>query len=166
VRVPATQLIGEKNGGFKIALARLDHGRLGVAVQALGIAEAAYHEALKYSKERQQFNRPISEFQAIAFKLADMKTRSDAARWLVYHAFTLADEQKRFSREAAEAKLFASETANWVANEAVQIHGGYGYMREYPVERYFRDARITEIYEGTSEVQRIVISRAVLREDR
>lgn len=165
-RIPAGQLVGEKNGGFKIALARLDHGRLGVAAQALGIAEAAFTEAVKYSKERKQFGRPICEFQAIAFKLADMRTRIDAAQCLTYHAFSLADQGKRFSREAAEAKLFASETANWVANEAVQIHGGYGYMREYAVERYFRDARITEIYEGTSEVQRIVISRDVLREDR
>ncbi len=165
-RVPAGHIIGEKNGGFKIALARLDHGRLGVAAQALGIAEAAFAEAVKYSKERRQFNRPICEFQAIAFKLADMRTRIDAARWLTYRAFSLASERRRYSRTAAEAKLFASETANWVANEAVQIHGGYGYMREYAVERYFRDARITEIYEGTSEVQRIVISRAVLREDK
>ncbi len=165
-RVPAAQLIGEKNGGFKIALARLDHGRLGVAAQAVGIAEAAFAEAVKYSKERRQFNQPICEFQAIAFKLADMRTRIDAARCLTYRAFALAEAGRRFSREAAEAKLFASEAANWVANEAVQIHGGYGYMREYPVERYFRDARITAIYEGTSEVQRIVISRAVLRGDK
>ncbi len=164
VRVPAKNMIGEKNQGFKIALARLDHGRLGVSAQSIGIAEAALTEAVKYSKERKQFNRPISEFQAIAFKLADMRTRLDAARWLTYRAFSLAATGKDFAREAAEAKLFASETANWVANEALQIHGGYGYMKEYAVERYFRDARVTEIYEGSSEVQRIVISRAVLRE--
>jgi len=164
-RVPADHLLGEKNDGFQIALSRLDHGRLGVAAQSLGIAEAALAEAVQYSKERKQFNRPISEFQAIAFKLADMKTRIDAARWLTYHALAKAEKGETFSRQAAEAKLFASETANWVANEAVQIHGGYGYMKEYAVERYFRDARVTEIYEGTSEVQRIVISRAVLKEN-
>ena len=165
VRVPAENIIGLKNEAFKIALARLDHGRLGVAAQSLGIAEAAYTEAVKYSQEREQFNQPICNFQAVAFKLADMRTRIDAARWLTYHALTTAENGKPFSRQAAEAKLFASETANWVANEAVQIHGGYGYMKEYAVERYFRDARVTEIYEGTSEVQRIVISRAILREE-
>jgi len=163
-RVPAGNLVGVKNEGYKIALARLDHGRLGVAAQALGIAEEAFAEAVKYSKEREQFNRPICEFQAIAFKLADMKTRIDAARWLTYRAFSLAEKGQPFCREAAEAKLWASETANWVTNQAVQIHGGYGYMKEYAVERYFRDARVTEIYEGTSEVQRIVISRAILGE--
>jgi len=137
-----------------------------VAAQSVGIAEAAYAEALKYSKERRQFNRPIADFQAVSFKLADMRTRIDAARWLTYRAFSKAEKGERFSLEAAEAKLFASEMVNFVANEAVQIHGGYGYMKEYPVERYFRDARVTEIYEGTSEVQRIVISRQILREDR
>ncbi len=162
-KVPVANLVGEANGGFKIALERLDHGRLGVAAQALGIAEAAFAESVKYSQERKQFNRPIADFQAIAFKLADMRTRIDAARYLTYQAFARAERGERFSRHAAEAKLFASETANWVANEAVQIHGGYGYMKEYAVERYFRDARITEIYEGTSEVQRIVIARNVLR---
>jgi alkylation response protein AidB-like acyl-CoA dehydrogenase len=165
VRIPVGNMLGQENDGYKIALARLDHGRLGVAAQSVGIAEAAYAEALKYSKERKQFNRPISDFQAIAFKLADMRTRIDAARWLTYRAFSRAEKGERFSLEAAEAKLFASETANFVANEAVQIHGGYGYMKEYAVERYFRDARVTEIYEGTSEVQRIVISRHILRED-
>ena len=165
MRVPAGQLIGQKNEGFKVALARLDHGRLGVAAQSLGIAEAAFAEAVKYSKERRQFNRPICEFQAIAFKLADMRVRIDAARALMYCAVSKAQKGQPFSRQAAEAKLFASETANWVANEAVQIHGGYGYMKEYAVERYFRDARVTELYEGTSEIQRVVISRAVLRED-
>jgi len=166
VRVPAANLVGKKNEGFRVALAQLDYGRLGVAAQSLGIAEAAFAEAVKYSRERQQFGRPICEFQAIAFKLADMRTRIDAARGLLYTALGKAEKGQPFSREAAEAKLFASEAANWVANEAVQIHGGYGYMKEYAVERYFRDARVTELYEGTSEIQRLVISRAVLREER
>jgi len=162
VRVPKANRLGEEGAGFKIALAQLDHGRLGVAVQALGIGEAAFAAARDYAKERRQFGRPISEFQAIGFKLADMRVKLDAARLLINRAYRLMAAGERFTTAAAEAKLFASEAANWVANEAVQIHGGYGYMKEYPVERYFRDARITEIYEGTSEAQRIVISRAVL----
>jgi alkylation response protein AidB-like acyl-CoA dehydrogenase len=161
-RVPQANRLSNEGEGFKIALARLDHGRMGVAVQALGIGEAAFAAARKYAKERAQFGRPIAEFQGISFKLADMRMRLDAARLLIDRAFRMEEAGERFSVQAAEAKLFASETANWVADEAVQIHGGYGYMREYPVERYFRDARITEIYEGTSEAQRIVISRAVL----
>lgn len=162
-RIPAVNMVGEENRGFPIALAILDSGRIGVAAQAVGIAQAALDEALKYSQERQQFNRPISEFQAIQFKLADMSTRVEAARLLTYRAAYLKDKEgSRPSREVATAKLFASEAANWCANEALQIHGGYGYIKEYPVERYFRDARITEIYEGTSEAQRMVIARALL----
>lgn len=162
-RIPAVNMVGEENRGFPIALAILDSGRIGVAAQAVGIAQAALDEALKYSQERQQFNRPISEFQAIQFKLADMSTRVEAARLLTYRAAYLKDQEgSRPSREVATAKLFASEAANWCANEALQIHGGYGYIKEYPVERYFRDARITEIYEGTSEAQRMVIARALL----
>jgi len=165
VRVPKANRLGAEGQGFKIALSQLDYGRLGVAVQSLGIGEAAFAEARKYAKVRHQFGQPIAQFQAIAFKLADMKVKLDAARLLIDRAARKCMAGERFTLEAAEAKLFASEAANWVANEAVQIHGGYGYMKEYPVERYFRDARITEIYEGTSEAQRIVISRAILAED-
>jgi alkylation response protein AidB-like acyl-CoA dehydrogenase len=162
-KVPKANLLGEENHGFKIALSLLDNGRVGVAAQALGIAQAAYDEALSYAKERKQFGQQIANFQAIQFKLADMALRIDAARLLTYRAAVLKDKG-RYSRQISMAKLFASETANWVANEAVQIHGGYGYVKEYPVERYFRDARVTEIYEGTSEAQRIVISRDILKD--
>jgi hypothetical protein len=162
VRVPKTNRLGEEGQGLKIALSQLDYGRLGVAVQALGIGEAAFAEALKYSKERKQFGHPLCDFQAIQFKLADMRMKLDASRLMIDRAFRELMAGRRFTMPAAEAKLFASESANWVANEALQIHGGYGYMKEYPVERYFRDARITELYEGTSEAQRIVISRTIL----
>lgn len=164
-RVPKANRLGEEGEGIKIALTILDHGRMGVAAQAIGIGEAAFAEALKYSKERKQFGRTISEFQAIAFKLADMRMKLDASRLLLDRAVRIMMSGKRFSMQASEAKLFASEAGNWVANEAVQIHGGYGYIKEYPVERYFRDVRITELYEGTSEAQRIVISRAILKDD-
>jgi len=157
-RVPKTNLIGELNKGFKIALSLLDNGRIAVAAQAVGIAQAAYEEAFRYAHERQQFGQPLANFQAIQFKLADMAMKIDAARLLVYRAAVLKDK-RRVSKEASMAKLFASETANWVANQALQIHGGYGYVKEYAVERYFRDARVTEIYEGTSEAQRMVIFR-------
>jgi alkylation response protein AidB-like acyl-CoA dehydrogenase len=163
-RVPKANLIGEENSGFKIALSLLDNGRIGVASQALGIAQEAFDEALKYSKERKQFGRPICDFQAIQFKLADMAMRIDCARLMTYRAAVLRDAGGRCSKEISMAKLYASETANYVANQAVQIHGGYGYVKEYPVERYFRDARVTEIYEGTSEAQRIVISRDLLKD--
>jgi acyl-CoA dehydrogenase len=162
VRVPKSNRLGEEGQGFKIALSQLDYGRIGVAIQALGIGESAYEEALKYSKQRHQFGKPICEFQAVAFKLADMRMKLDATRLMVDYAVRKMAQGERITREASQAKLFASETANWVADQAVQIHGGYGYMKEYAVERYFRDARITEIYEGTSEAQRIVISRAIL----
>lgn len=162
VRVPRANRLGDEGQGFKIALSQLDHGRIGVAIQALAIGEAAFEEALKYSRVRQQFGKPICEFQAVAFKLADMRMKLDATRLLVDYAVRKMAAGERVTREASEAKLFASETANWVTDQAVQIHGGYGYMKEYAVERYFRDARITEIYEGTSEAQRIVISRAIL----
>jgi hypothetical protein len=165
VRVPKTNRLGEEGEGLKIALSQLDYGRLGVAVQALGIGEAAFKEAVKYSKERKQFGHALCEFQAIAFKLADMRLKLDASRLLIDRAFRELMAKRRFTMQAAEAKLFASEAANWVANEALQIHGGYGYMKEYAVERYFRDARITELYEGTSEAQRIVISRTILADD-
>jgi butyryl-CoA dehydrogenase len=135
-----------------------------VAAQAVGIAQGSYESALEYSKERTQFGKPICEFQAIQWMLADMATRIEAARLLTYHAALKKESGERFSKEVAMAKLFASETAVWVTNRAVQIHGGNGYMKEYSVERNYRDAKITEIYEGTSEVQRMVIARSILRE--
>jgi alkylation response protein AidB-like acyl-CoA dehydrogenase len=163
-KIPKENLLGKENDGFKVALSLLNSGRIGVGSQCVGIAQAAYEEALKYSKERVQFGQPICNFQAIAFKLADMVMQIDAARLLVYRAAHLKDKGKKCIQEASIAKLFASEMANRVVNEAVQIHGGYGYMKEYAVERYFRDARVTEIYEGTSEAQRIVISRELLKD--
>ncbi len=162
VHVPATARGGEEGQGFKIAMTVLDAGRIGVAAQAVGIAQAAYEAAVKYSKERVQFGQPISQFQAIQWMLADMATRIEAARLLTYNAALAKMSGQPYSKEASMAKLFASETAVWVADRAVQIHGGYGYMKEYSVERNYRDAKITEIYEGTSEVQRMVIARAVL----
>jgi butyryl-CoA dehydrogenase len=161
--VPQENLIGEENHGFRMALTILNHGRIGVGAQALGIAEAALEESVRYSQERQQFGQPIANFQGIQFKLADMAMRIEAARWLVYQAAYLQSIDQPFTKEASMAKLYASEMSNYVVNQAVQIHGGYGYMKEYAVERFFRDARITEIYEGTSEAQRIVISRELLR---
>lgn len=155
--------IGEEGEGFKIAMAVLDAGRIGIASQALGIAEAAYDASVAYAREREAFGRMIGEFQGISFKLADMKTRIEASRLLVYNAALAKERSKktgeRFTLQASMAKLFASETAMFVAHAAVQIHGGIGYSKEYPVERYFRDAKITEIYEGTSEIQRLVIAR-------
>ncbi len=162
MRVAATHRLGEEGEGFKIAMTLLDAGRIGVAAQAVGIAQAAYEAALQYSKQRVQFGQPICQFQAIQWMLADMATRIEAARLLTYSAALKKDSGQRFSKEASMAKLFASETATWVADRAVQIHGGYGYMKEYSVERNYRDAKITEIYEGTSEVQRMVIARSIL----
>jgi len=162
MRVRAANLMGAEGQGFRIALAVLDGGRIGVAAQAVGIAQAALDAAVKYSKERMQFGKPICEFQAIQWMLADMGTRIEAARLLTYNAALKKQAGERFSKEASMAKLFASETAVWVVDRSMQIHGGYGYMTEYPIERYYRDAKITEIYEGTSEVQRMVISRALL----
>ena len=158
--------LGEEGDGFKIAMAVLDAGRIGIAAQALGIAEAAYEASVTYAQEREAFGSKIGEFQGISFKIADMKTRIEASRLLVYNAALAKERAKttgeRFTREAAMAKLFASETAMFAAHTAVQIHGGMGYSKELPVERYFRDAKITEIYEGTSEIQRLVISRMEL----
>ncbi|HKY33183.1 MAG TPA: acyl-CoA dehydrogenase [Candidatus Polarisedimenticolia bacterium] len=162
-RVPAGNLLGEVDQGFKIALHTLDGGRIGIAAQALGIAQGAFEEALRYSKERKQFGVPLSQHQAIQFYLADMATEIDAARLLTYRAAAAKDTQERYTLEASMAKLFASEVANKVAYKAVQVFGGYGYINEYPVERYFRDARICELYEGTSEIQRLVISGQILR---
>lgn len=162
-RVPLENRLGQEGEGFKIAMAVLDAGRIGIAAQALGISEAAYQASLEYSREREAFGQKIGQFQGIAFKIADMKTRIEAARLLTYNAAMAKERSKttggRFSLEASMAKLFASETATFVADEAVQIHGGMGYSKELPVERYYRDAKITQIYEGTSEIQRMVIAR-------
>lgn len=163
-RAPADALLGGEGMGFKVAMTILDTGRIGIASQALGIAQAAYEASLAYAKERHAFGKPIAQHQAVQFMLADMHTRIEAARLLTLRAATLKDAGQPYGREASMAKLYASETANFVADRAVQIHGGMGYSKELPVERYFRDARITEIYEGTSEIQRLVIARHVLRE--
>ncbi|MFT5784657.1 MAG: butyryl-CoA dehydrogenase [Candidatus Krumholzibacteriia bacterium] len=150
--------MGEEGMGFRIAMSTLDGGRIGIASQALGISGAAYDAAVEYSKKREQFGRPIAKFQAIQWKIADMATRLHASRLLVYRAAWKKDKGERYSEESAMAKLFASESSHFITNEAVQIFGGNGYSKEFPVERYFRDAKITEIYEGTSEAQRMVIS--------
>jgi butyryl-CoA dehydrogenase len=163
MEVPKENLLGSEGDGFKIALSALDGGRIGIASQAVGIAQAALDESIEYSKQRQQFGRPIAKFQAIRWMIADMATKIEASRWLVYNAAYTKDQGVRFSKEAAMAKLFASETAVDSAIKAVQIHGGYGYTKEYTVERLFRDSKITEIYEGTSEVQRMVISGSLLK---
>lgn len=163
VRVPLENRIGEEGFGFKFAMKTLDGGRIGIASQAVGIAQASFDAAVKYAKERKAFDQPIAHLQAIQFKLADMATEIDAARLLTLQAAAMKDSGKRFTQHAAMAKLFASKTAVKCALEAIQIHGGYGYIREYNVERYLRDAKITEIYEGTSEIQRIVIARSLLQ---
>lgn len=163
---PAENRLGEEGEGFKIAMAVLDAGRIGIASQALGIAEAAYEASVSYAREREAFGAKIGEFQGLQFKIADMKTRIEASRLLIYNAALAKEASKttgdRFTLQASLAKLFASETAMFCAHEAVQIHGGLGYSKELPVERYFRDAKITEIYEGTSEIQRMVIARQEL----
>lgn len=161
--VPKENLLGKEGQGFKIAMATLDGGRIGIAAQALGIAEGAFSETVAYVKERKQFGKPLAKFQNTQFVLADLKARVDAAQLLVYRAAIAKDTQERFSVESATAKLVAAETAMEVTTKCVQLMGGYGYTREYPVERMMRDAKITEIYEGTSEVQRMVISGAVLK---
>lgn len=162
-RIPKANLIGKEGKGFGIAMGTLDGGRIGVATQALGIAQAALDEAVKFAKERVQFGKPIATKQAIQFMLADMATQLEAARLLVYHAAMLKEEGKPFSKEAAMAKMFASEASDFICNKAIQIHGGYGYIKDFKVERLYRDSKITTIYEGTNEVQRMVISGAVLR---
>lgn len=165
-KCPVENLLGEPDEGFKIAMTVLDAGRIGIAAQALGIAEAAYEASLSYAREREAFGKKIGEFQGVSFKLADMKTRLEASRLLTYDAALAKENSKqtgeRFTLKASMAKLFASETAMFCAHQAVQIHAGMGYSKELPVERYFRDAKITEIYEGTSEIQRLVISREEL----
>ncbi len=158
-RVPADRLLGEEGKGFTYAMQSLDHGRLGIAAQSIGIARAALEAAVAYAAERRQFDRPIKDFQAIQFKLADMASRIAAARALLHAVAARKDRGEDITQFASMCKLLASETAMWVTTQAVQVFGGYGYVKEYPVERFFRDAKVTEIYEGTSEVQRIVIAR-------
>lgn len=163
-RVPASQLVGKQDEGFVDSLRILDGGRISIAALSIGMAQGAYDAALKYAKIRKQFGRPISEFQAIQHKLVDMATRLDASRLLTYRAATRLDQKKRVTRESAMAKLFASESAVWIANEAVQIHGGYGFIKDYPVEKFYRDVKLCTIGEGTSEIQRLVIARQLLKD--
>lgn len=163
-RVPIENRLGEEGGGFKIAMQTLDGGRIGIGTQAVGIAQAALEQSARYSQERESFGKQISKFQAVQFIIADMAIRIEAARLLVWQAAIMKDSKMKFTKESAIAKVFASETAMWVTTKAIQIHGGYGYTTDYPVERHFRDAKITEIYEGTSEIQRLVIADQVLKE--
>jgi acyl-CoA dehydrogenase len=163
MKVPAENLLGEEGQGFKIAMANLDVGRIGIAAQALGIAEAALEHSTAYAKERVQFGKPIAAQQGIGFKLADMATGVEASKLLVYRAANMRSEGVNCGKEASIAKLFASKTAVEVTTEAIQVYGGYGYTEEYPVERLFRDAKVTEIYEGTSEIQRVVIGKQLLK---
>lgn len=160
--VPKTNLIGKEGEGFKIAMSALDGGRIGIAAQALGIAEAAIEASVEYSKQRNQFGKPLSALQGIQWYLADMATRTEAAKLLILQAADMRSRGENVTKEAAMAKYYASENAVYVTDRAVQIHGGYGYMKDYPIERMYRDARITPLYEGTSEVQKMVISRAVI----
>ncbi len=163
MEVPKGNILGKEGDGFKLALAAIDGGRIGIAAQAVGIAQAALEASVSYSKKRVQFGAPIANLQAIQWMLAEMATKVEAARLLTYRAALLKDNGGRFSKEAAMAKLLASESAVWCAHKAVQVHGGYGYMKDHNIERYYRDARITEIYEGTSEVQKLVIASSLLR---
>ena len=163
-RIPVTQRLGEEGEGLKIALSLLDGGRIGIGAQGLGIAQAAYEEALSYAQSRRQFGQPIFNFQAIAFKLADMATQLEAARLLVYQAAFRKEQGLPCGKQAAMAKMFATDTAMAVTSEAIQIFGSHGYSRKYPVERLFRDAKITQIYEGTNQIQRLVIAKAIARE--
>jgi len=164
LRVPATNRLGAEGEGFKIALSALDAGRIGVAAQALGVMRAAFEEAVKYAQQRVAFGGPLARIQAIQFKLAEMERRIQCSRLLIRKAAWLRDTDRPFGREAAMAKLYATEAATWVTHQAIQIHGGYGYVKEYAVERFYRDARIMEIYEGASEIQRLVISRSLLKD--
>jgi alkylation response protein AidB-like acyl-CoA dehydrogenase len=164
VEVSDAHLLGREGDGFKLAMIALDGGRIGIGAQACGVARAAIEASVKYCKERQAFGRPIGDFQALRFMLADMQVQLEAAQLLVHRAATMKQSKQPFTREASMAKLFASEMSNRVCDKAVQIHGGYGYLDEFPVERYLRDARVQTIYEGTSEIQRVVIAREVLRQ--
>jgi alkylation response protein AidB-like acyl-CoA dehydrogenase len=164
LRVPANQRLGAEGEGFRIAMSMLDAGRVGVAAQALGVARAAFEDSARYAQQRQAFGGPISRIQAIQFKLAEMERRLACSRLLLQRAAWLKDIGRPYSREASMAKLYASEAATWVTHQAIQIHGGYGYVKDYAVERYYRDARVMEIYEGTSEIQRLVIARSLLKD--
>ena len=164
-RIPASQMVGERGQGFIDAMKILDGGRISIAALALGMARGAYEAALKYSTERRQFDKPIADFQAIQFMLADMATQIEAARQLVYHSARVIDSgAKNVNKIAAMGKVFATDTAMKVTTDAVQLFGGYGYCKDYPIEKYMRDAKITQIYEGTNQVQRLVIGRALTRE--
>jgi butyryl-CoA dehydrogenase len=162
-KIPKENLLGKEGEGFKIAMNTLNGGRIGIAAQAVGIARAALEAAINYAQERHQFGAPIAKLQAIRFMIADMTTELEAARLLTWQAAFLKDQKERYVKESAMAKLFASETASKICNQALQIHGGYGYMKDYPVERHLRDAKITEIYEGTSEIQRLIIATSLLK---
>jgi alkylation response protein AidB-like acyl-CoA dehydrogenase len=164
LKVPVEQRLAAEGDGFKIALEALDAGRIGVAAQSLGVATAAFEEAVKYAQQRSAFGHPLAKLQAIQFKLAEMERRIQCARLLIHRAAWLKDTSQPFAREASMAKLYASEAATWVTHQAIQVHGGYGYVKEYAVERYYRDARVMEIYEGTSEIQRLVIARSLLKD--
>src|SRR5262245_3344545 len=165
LRVPVANRLGAEGEGFKIALSALDAGRIGVAAQALGVMRAAFEEAIRYAQQRVAFGGPLAKIQAIQFKLAEMERRIQCSRLLIRRAAWLRDTERPFGREAAMAKLYATEAATWVTHQAIQIHGGYGYVKEYAVERFYRDARIMEIYEGASEIQRLVIARSLLKDD-
>jgi butyryl-CoA dehydrogenase len=164
LQVAADQRLGEEGDGFKIAMSVLDTGRIGVGAQSLGVMRAAFEEAVRYAQTRQAFGGPLAKIQAVQWKLAEMERRIQCARLLIRRAAWLKDTGQPFTREASMAKLYSSEAATWVAHQAIQIHGGYGYVKEYPVERYYRDARVMEIYEGASEIQRFVIARSLLRD--
>jgi len=164
LRIPAANRLGAEGEGFKVALSALDAGRIGVASQALGVMRAAQQEATRYAHQRSAFGGPLARIQAVQFKLAEMERRVQASRLLIQRAAWMRDSGRPFVREAAMAKLYATEAATWVTHQAIQVHGGYGYVKEYAVERYYRDARIMEIYEGSSEIQRLVISRSLLRD--
>ncbi len=164
LRVPVGQRLGAEGDGFRIAMSMLDAGRIGVGAQALGVMRAAFEESVRYAQQRHAFGQPLARIQAVQFKLAEMERRIQVARLLVQRAAWLRDRERPFARQASIAKLYASEAAHWVTHQAIQIHGGYGYVKEYPVERYFRDARVMEIYEGASEIQRLVIARSLLKD--
>ena len=164
LKVPVEQRLGAEGEGFRIAMSLLDAGRIGVAAQALGVMSAAFDEAARYAQQREAFGQPLARIQAIQFKLAEMERRVQCSRLLIGRAAWLKDCGRPYTREASMAKLYASEAATWVTHQAIQIHGGYGYVKDYPVERFYRDARVMEIYEGTSEIQRLVIARSLLRD--
>jgi alkylation response protein AidB-like acyl-CoA dehydrogenase len=164
VRVPAAQRLGDEGLGFRIAMSMLDAGRVGVAAQAIGVMQAAFEESVRYAQQRTAFGQPIAKLQAVQFKLAEMERRIQCSRLLTHRAAWLRDAGAPFAREASMAKLHASEAAQFVTHQAIQVHGGYGYVKEYAVERLYRDARVMEIYEGTSEIQRLVIARSLLKD--